>query len=42
VPFPSHILIDVTSFACGFGSYTVGEGEAALRQILVETTAGKK
>src|SRR5262245_39930891 len=29
VPFPSHILVDVTTFAWEFGSYTVGEGESA-------------
>jgi len=29
VPFPKHILVDVTTFAWQFGAYTVGEGESA-------------
>lgn len=29
VPFPSHILVDVTSYGWEFGAYTVGEGEWA-------------
>jgi hypothetical protein len=29
VPFPKHILVDVTSCGWEFGAYTVGEGESA-------------
>jgi hypothetical protein len=29
VPFPTDILVDVTSFAWQFGAYTVGEGRSA-------------
>jgi hypothetical protein len=29
VPFPKHIVVDVTAYAWQFGAYTVGEGESA-------------
>jgi hypothetical protein len=29
MPFPKHILVDVSPFAWEFGAYTVGEGESA-------------
>jgi hypothetical protein len=35
-PFPSHILVDVTTFAWEFGSYTVGEGDSA--HVVISST----
>ena len=36
VPFPKHILVDVTSFAWEFGSYTVGPADAA--HVVISST----
>jgi len=40
-PFPSHILVDVTTFAWEFGSYTVGEGDTA-RVVISSTVSGNQ
>ena len=39
VPFPKHILVDVTTFAWQFGAYTVGEGESA-HAVIASTDKG--
>ena len=36
VPFPKHILVDVSPLAWEFGAYTVGEGESA--HVVVSST----
>lgn len=39
LPFPTRILVDVTSFAGEFGAYTVGEGESA-HAVISSTVPG--
>ena len=39
VPFPSKIIVDVSSFAWQFGGYTVGEGDYA-HTVISSTDAG--
>ena len=41
VPFPKHILVDVTTFAWQFGAYTVGEGESA-HAVIASTEKGSQ
>jgi hypothetical protein len=38
-PFPSHIRVDVASFAWQFGAYTVGEGDSA-HAVIMSTDPG--
>jgi hypothetical protein len=39
VPFPKHILVDVSPLAWEFGAYTVGEGESA-HTVVTSTEPG--
>jgi hypothetical protein len=41
VPFPKHILVDVSPFAWEFGSYTVGEGDSA-HAVISSTVPGNQ
>jgi hypothetical protein len=40
-PFPTKILVDVTSFAWQFGAYTVGEGASA-HSVIASTVKGNQ
>ncbi|HEV7920090.1 MAG TPA: hypothetical protein VGR02_04780 [Thermoanaerobaculia bacterium] len=39
MPFPTHIRVDVASFAGEFGAYTVGEGDSA-HAVIMSTNPG--
>ncbi|MBV8856945.1 MAG: hypothetical protein JOZ02_08455 [Acidobacteria bacterium] len=41
VPFPTKILVDVTSFGWQFGAYTVGEGASA-HSVIASTVKGNQ